>query len=120
MYGNHMHDAGNHQHQEQWKIGLMMIEGVRVEMHDVSIASDMLGMTGLARQVVDILYAAMKSRMIIYIRRYFLMAVEAQMLLRGLFEGFVALLALGFIFGMVAHHFARHDQRFQAGCDRCL
>jgi len=33
----------------QGEIGLMMVKGVRVEMHDVSIASDMLGMTGLAR-----------------------------------------------------------------------
>ena len=40
------------------------------------------------------------------------------MLLGGLFEGFVALLALGLIFGMGAYHFARHDQRFQAGCHR--
>ena len=31
----------------QWKIGLMMIEGVRVEMHDVGIASYMLGMASL-------------------------------------------------------------------------
>jgi len=58
--------------------------------------------------------------MIFYICRYFFMTVEAQMLLGGLFEGFVTLFAFGFIFGMVAHHFARHDQRFQAGCGRCL
>ena len=54
--------------------------------------------------------------MIFYIRRNLLMAIETQMFLRGFFEGFVALLALGFIFGMGAHHLSRHDQCFQAGC----
>ena len=100
----------------QRKIRLMMIKGIRIEMHDVRIASYMLGMADLARQFSDVFYATVKSLMIFYIRRYLLMAVEAQMFLRGLFEGFVALLALGFVFGMGAHHLARHDQCFQAGC----
>ena len=57
--------------------------------------------------------------MIIYVRRDLLVAVEAQMFLCGFLEGFVALLALGFIFGVSAHHLARHDQGLQAGCGRC-
>ena len=57
----------------------------------------------------------MKPLVIFYIRRHLLMAVEAQMLLCGFFEGFVTFLALGFILGVGVHHFARHDQRFQAG-----
>jgi hypothetical protein len=97
----------------------MMIKGIRIEMDDIRIASYMFGMAGLARQLADVFYTAVKSLMIFYIRRYLLMAVEAKMLLCGFFEGFVALLALGFIFGMGAHHLARHDQRFQAGCVRC-
>lgn len=57
--------------------------------------------------------------MFFYVRCYLLVTVEAQMLLRGFFERFVALLALGFIFGMTTYHLARHDQRFQAGCGGC-
>ena len=33
----------------QREIGLMMIKGIRIKMHDVGIASYMLGMAGLAR-----------------------------------------------------------------------
>lgn len=99
----------------QRKIGLMMIECIRVEMHDVGIAPYMLGMACLAGQFVNIFNATVKSLVMFYIRRYFLMAVEAQMLLCGFFEGLMAFLTLGFILGMGAYHLARHDQRFQAG-----
>ena len=61
----------------QRKIGPLMIKGVRVEMHDVAIASDMLGMAGLARYRVDIFYAAVKAMMIFDVLCYFLVAVEA-------------------------------------------
>ena len=102
----------------QGEIGLMVVKGIRVEMHDIAVASYMFGMACLARHFLNIIDAAVKSSLILDIRGNFLMAIEAEIFLRVFAERFVALLAFGFIFGMIADHLARHDQGFQAGCGR--
>lgn len=99
----------------QWKIGLMMIEGVRVEVDNISIASNMLGVAGFTGPFFDIFYAPVESSLFLDIRRDLLVAFETPFFLRVLAERLVAFFTLGFIFGMVAYHLARHDQSFQAG-----
>ena len=99
----------------QGEIGLVVVKSVRVEMHDITVASYMFGMAGLARQFLDALNAAVKSSLFLDIRGNLLMAIEAKILLRVLAEWFMALFALRFIFGVGINYLARHDQCFQAG-----
>lgn len=103
----------------QGKIGLMVVEGVRVEVDNISISSNMLGMAGFTGPFFDVFYAAVESALFLDIRRDLLVAFEAAFFLRVLAERFVAFFTLCFIFCMVAYHLARHDQGFQAGGGGC-
>ena len=103
----------------QRKIGLMMVEGVRVEVDNISIASNMLGMAGFTGPFFDIFYAPVESSLFLDIRRDLLVAFETPFFLRVLAERLVAFFTLGFIFGVVTYHLARHDQGFQAGGGGC-
>lgn len=92
-----------------------MVKSIRIEVYDVTVTTNMFRMTGLARQSFDVFNTAVKSTLFLYIGGYLLVAIEAQTLLSGFTEGFVALFTFCFIFGMGAHHLARHDQSFQTG-----
>ncbi len=61
----------------QGEIGLLMIEGIRIEMDDVGIAAYMFGVANLASQLLDVFDAAVESPFVIDIRLDLLMAVEA-------------------------------------------
>ncbi|MEJ2564440.1 MAG: hypothetical protein P8141_00485 [Gammaproteobacteria bacterium] len=91
----------------------MVVEGIGVEMNNVGITPNMLCMARFARKSVNVSCVAVKSFTLLYVSCHFLMALETQAFLCGLFEGFVTLLALGFIFGMGVDHLARHDQGFE-------
>ena len=100
----------------QRKIGLMVVECVRIKMDDIRIAADMFGVAGLAGDRVYLLNAAVIAAFRLNIRRYLFVAVKTQMFLCMFAEWFVAFLALCFVFGVSAYYFARHNQGFQTGC----
>lgn len=102
----------------QREIGQTMVEGVGIQMHDIGIAADVIRVAGLAGQLFNIIDAAVKTALIVDVRRHLLMAIETQVFLRGLAEGLVAFAAGRFIFGMGVYHLSRHDQGFEAGCGR--
>ena len=99
----------------QRKIGLTMVEGVGVEMDDIGVTTLVIRMADFAGRLIDIAYAAVKSPLVLDVRCYLLMAIEAQAVLHGLAEGLMTFLTGGFPFGMTGNHFARHDQGLQIG-----
>ena len=60
----------------QREIGLMMIEGISIQMHDICVPSDMFRMAGFARCLINIFYAAVKSVLILDVCRHFLVACK--------------------------------------------
>lgn len=97
------------------EIGSIMVECFPIQSHDVGAPAFMVRVALLAFRVGDILYFAVKTLAVSYVRSGFLVAGHAQARLFGLAEGFVALAAIGFEFGMAFDYGTRHYQFLQRG-----
>ena len=61
----------------KWEVGLTMIKGIRIEMHNIGISSYMVGMAGFACRMLYIFNPAVKPFLAFYIGGNFFVAIEA-------------------------------------------
>jgi hypothetical protein len=77
----------------QFEISALMVEGFRIQLHDVHITALVVGVTGVAFPIHYIVDVAMKPGFLFYIVVYFFMTFAAERLLFGFVKGLMALLA---------------------------
>lgn len=94
----------------QAEIGKVVIEGFAVELHDIGIASLVLGMAVIAFLVGRIGAAPVKALFLLSVGCDLLVTVHAKPHLRSLRKGLMAILAILFILCMTFNERARHDQ----------
>lgn len=97
----------------QREIRLVVVEGTLIQQDYVRLASLVVCVADLAVAFTDIRRAAVISLLLLQIRSHFLVAVDAQIVLRCLVEGRMALLALRLILGMTLYDGSGHDRTFE-------
>ena len=93
----------------QLEIGQLMIELQPVQLHDIGIASFVLGVAGAALAGPGIRHAAVISALLLYIGRDILVAVQAQRRLRPCVRTVMAIGAVGLLLDVRLAHFTRHQ-----------
>lgn len=99
----------------QLEIGNGVIESRLIEIDDVGIATDMIGMTTRTSLIAHVVAQAVEAGVLLDIGRDIVVAIETKIVLLCLFEQFVTLAALALEIGMRFDHFAGHDQFFDLG-----
>lgn len=92
---------------QQGKVGLRVVEVLRIQHRDIRIPSLVFGMTGTAFLLFK---PAVKSLVFQDIRLHILVAIRAQCSLRLLVEPDVAFLAIRFELGVSLDHFPGHQR----------
>lgn len=95
-------------------VGSVVIEKRWIELHNVRVASLVIGVADPAIGVLNVAIAPMQSFILTHVGIDVFVAGQALLTLRGVAEGGMTLVALFFIFGMFLRHLARHHQGFQA------
>ena len=91
-------------------VGMVVIELLAAELHDVSVAPEVLGVARTALGAVDTRNSAVETAVLPDIGRDFLVTVEAQGGLATAVAAVVALRAVLFELGVRRRQFAGHEQ----------
>ncbi|MGD8594823.1 MAG: hypothetical protein PVF82_18495 [Gammaproteobacteria bacterium] len=98
----------------QFEVGALVVEGFRIQLHDVHIAALVVGVTGVAFPIHYIVDVTMKAGFLFYIVVNFFMTFAAERLLLGFVKGLMTLLTLFFDSFMPLNQITRLDQSFHA------
>lgn len=91
---------------QQGKVGLCMVECLRIQHNDLRISSPVFGMAGTA---FLFLKPTVESLVFQDIRFHFLVAIRAQFGLRFLVESDVTFITILFELGVPYYHLSRHQ-----------
>ena len=103
------------------KISAFMIEGGRIQAHDIGFAAQMFGVTARTFADAGIGHAAVEALVIVHVAGDFLMAIEAQRALPGAISTIMAAAAGVFDLDVRLGHFPGHEQALDrsAMSERC-
>jgi len=93
------------------EIRQLVVEAVAVQLHDIGIAAFVIRVALFAFLFAQSLHTTVESLFLGQILVDVFVAIQAEAILIGLAEAFVATRALGFVLCMPGDNFARHNQR---------